>query len=273
MTTTTKSTSPLSAPGQAAEHWPAGSRRPAFPWSPLMRVPTGARWRISPPMSPSKPSCIGRMIASSMARTRCNWAATTVASRSAGVRSISRWCRCGFAPNGSRRARKLGYGVDWPLDWREMWHYYAEVEDALKIAGPVTYPWGPHRPRYPYRAHELNAAAKALARGCEAMGIKWTETPLATLSAPRGLAHPCVYRGFCVTGCSTNAKQSVLVTWLPRAIAASAEIRDLAMVGRVETNMRVSRPACTTTAADAGGSRRRATWWSPATRSRRHACC
>src|SRR3546814_17775997 len=58
--------------------------------------------------------------------------------------------------------------------------------------------------------------------------------PIATSSAPRGKAHPCVYRGFCVAGCSTNAKQSVLVTWLPRALGAGAEIRDLAMVGRVE---------------------------------------
>jgi choline dehydrogenase-like flavoprotein len=138
-----------------------------------------------------------------------------------------------FRPEWFKSRTLLGYGADWPLDWREMWKYYTEVEDALKIAGPVTYPWGPRRPRYPYRAHELNAAARALAKGCEAMGIKWTETPLATLSAPRGLAHPCVYRGFCVTGCSTNAKQSVLVTWLPRALAAGAEIRDRAMVGRV----------------------------------------
>jgi choline dehydrogenase-like flavoprotein len=37
-----------------------------------------------------------------------------------------------------------------------------------------------------------------------------------------------------VIGCSTNAKQSVLVTWIPRAIEAGAEIRDLAMVGRIE---------------------------------------
>lgn len=66
------------------------------------------------------------------------------------------------------------------------------------------------------------------------MGIDWSPTPLATLSAPRGLAHPCVYRGMCVIGCATNAKQSVLVTWLPRALAAGAEIRDLAMVGRIE---------------------------------------
>ena len=141
-----------------------------------------------------------------------------------------------FRPEWFKSRSLLGYGADWPLDWREMWNYYAEVEQALKIAGPVNYPWGPPRPRYPYRAHELNAAARALARGCEAMGIKWTETPLATLSAPRGLAHPCVYRGFCVTGCSTNAKQSALVTWIPRAIAAGAEIRDLAMVGRIEVD-------------------------------------
>jgi choline dehydrogenase-like flavoprotein len=141
-----------------------------------------------------------------------------------------------FRPEWFKARSKLGYGVDWPLDWREMWEYYREVEDTLKIAGPLTYPWGPKRPRYPYRAHELNAPALALAKGCEAMGIQWTETPIATLSAPRGLAHPCVYRGFCVTGCSTNAKQSVLVTWLPRALAAGAEIRDLAMVGRVEVN-------------------------------------
>ncbi|HKS88535.1 MAG TPA: GMC family oxidoreductase [Stellaceae bacterium] len=139
-----------------------------------------------------------------------------------------------FRPERLKARSKLGYAVDWPVDPDEMWHYYAEVEDALKIAGPVNYPWGPQRPRYPYRAHEINGAGQVLARGCEALGIKWAMTPLATLSAPRGQAHPCVYRGFCKFGCSTNAKQSALVTWIPRAIKAGAEIRDLAMVGRVE---------------------------------------
>lgn len=143
-----------------------------------------------------------------------------------------------FRPEWFKSRSLLGYGADWPLDWREMWRYYAYVEDALKIAGPVNYPWGPPRPRYPYRAHEMNASALVLARGAEALGIKWTSTPLATLSAPRGLAHPCVYRGFCVSGCATNAKQSVLVTWIPRALEAGAEVRDLAMVGRVATDAR-----------------------------------
>lgn len=139
-----------------------------------------------------------------------------------------------FRPEWFRSRSLLGYGVDWPLDWRQMWGYYREVEQALKIAGPVRYPWGPPRPRYPYRQHEVNASGLALARACEALGVAWTPTPLATLSAPRGDAPPCVYRGFCVSGCSTNAKQSALNTWLPRALAAGAEIRDLAMVGRIE---------------------------------------
>jgi choline dehydrogenase-like flavoprotein len=130
---------------------------------------------------------------------------------------------------------KLGYGRDWPIDWREIWRYYDEAEAALKVSGPVHYPWGPPRGRYPYREHEVNAAGLVLAKGAEALGVPWAATPLATLSAPRGKAPPCVYRGFCKSGCSTNAKQSALNTWVPRAIEAGAEIRDLAMVGQIET--------------------------------------
>ncbi|HEY4351082.1 MAG TPA: GMC family oxidoreductase, partial [Paraburkholderia sp.] len=141
-----------------------------------------------------------------------------------------------FRPEWFKSRSLLGYGADWPLDWRDMWRYYTYVEDALKIAGPVRYPWGPHRPRYPYRAHEMNAAALVLAKGAEALGIGWSPTPLATISSPRGKAHPCVYRGFCASGCATNAKQSALVTWIPRAVAAGAEIRDLSMVGRIDVN-------------------------------------
>ena len=128
----------------------------------------------------------------------------------------------------------MGYGRDWPISWQEMWRYYAEVEDALKISGPVNYPWGPSRGRYPYRAHEVNAAGLVLAKGAEALGVQWAPTPLSTVSAPRGKAPPCVYRGFCKSGCSTNAKQSALNTFVPRALAAGAEIRDLAMVGQIE---------------------------------------
>jgi hypothetical protein len=83
-----------------------------------------------------------------------------------------------------------------------------------------------------------------LAEGAEALGIAWSPTPLATVSAPRDHSPPCVYRGMCVIGCSTNAKQSVLIAWLPRALAAGAEIRDLAMVSRIEHDAQGVSPAC-----------------------------
>ncbi|MDO5712295.1 MAG: GMC family oxidoreductase [Micrococcales bacterium] len=140
-----------------------------------------------------------------------------------------------FRPDWFASRSRLGYGVDWPVDWRVMWKYYAEVEKACSISGPVRYPWGPPRGRYPYRAHPLNAAGVVLARGAEALGIPWSPMPVATVSAPRGKSPPCAYRGMCKIGCSTNAKQSILITYIPRALVAGAEIRDLAMVARIDT--------------------------------------
>ena len=141
-----------------------------------------------------------------------------------------------FRPEWFKSKSQLGYGADWPLDWREMWDYYRQVELALSIAGPVSYPWGPKRPPYPHRPHPINASAAVFARGCERMGIGWAPMPLATVSAPRGESPPCVYRGFCRFGCSTNAKQSALTVWIPRALRAGAEVRDCAMAGRVEVD-------------------------------------
>jgi len=133
------------------------------------------------------------------------------------------------------RARSLlGYGVDWPISYAELAPYYEEAEHALAIAGPLRYPWGPPHRRYPYREHEMNAAGLVLARGAERLNVPWSAVPLATVSAPRGKSPPCVYRGFCNFGCSTNAKQSALVVWIPRALRAGAEVRDLAMAGRIE---------------------------------------
>jgi hypothetical protein len=141
-----------------------------------------------------------------------------------------------FRPEWFRCRSALGYGFDWPITYEEIEPYYAAAERALCVSGPVRYPWGPSRGAYPYRAHPLNGPAELLARGAERLGVAWASTPLATVSAPRGRSPPCVYRGFCNFGCSTNAKQSALVVWAHDAVKAGAEIRDLAMVGRIETS-------------------------------------
>lgn len=123
---------------------------------------------------------------------------------------------------------------DWPLTFEELEPYYEEVEEALQIAGPTRYPWGRRRRRYPQREHELNASAQVLVRGCTRLGIPVAPAPIATLSAPHRDRPPCVYRGFCNYGCTTNAKSSILVTYVPRAIRAGAEVRADSMVARIE---------------------------------------
>lgn len=123
---------------------------------------------------------------------------------------------------------------DWPLSYEDLEPYYDEVEQALQIAGPPRYPWQGRRRRFPQRQHQMNASANVLVRGCTKLGIPVTAAPVATLSAPHGERPPCVYRGFCNYGCSTNAKSSILVTFIPRAIRAGAEVRPNAMVAQIE---------------------------------------
>jgi choline dehydrogenase-like flavoprotein len=127
---------------------------------------------------------------------------------------------------------------DWTLAFEDLEPYYEEVEEALQIAGPTFYPWGKRRKRYPQREHELNASAQVLVRGCTRLGIPVAPAPIATLSAPHKDRPPCVYRGFCNYGCTTNAKSSTLVTYIPRAISAGAEVRAGAMVARIEHDER-----------------------------------
>ena len=123
---------------------------------------------------------------------------------------------------------------DWPIGYADLERFYEEVEEDLQIAGPTSYPWGPRRRRYPQREHDLNACAKVLVTGCTKLGIPVAPAPIATLSAPHRERVPCVYRGFCNYGCTTNAKSSVLVTYIPRAIRAGAEVRPNSMVVQVE---------------------------------------
>ena len=122
---------------------------------------------------------------------------------------------------------------DWPITFDDLEPYYEEVERDLRIAGPTFYPWGHRRHRYPQREHELNASARVLVYGCTALGIPAAPAPVATLSAPHNDRPPCVYRGFCNYGCTTNAKSSILVTYIPRAIAAGAEVRPGCMAAQI----------------------------------------
>lgn len=132
-----------------------------------------------------------------------------------------------------RTRSKDGVGDDWPITYQELAPYYDEVERDLGVAGPSAFPWGEFRGPYAQRPHPLSSQARIFAEGCERLGIRATASPMATLSSPQDGRPPCTYRGFCAIGCKPNAKSSTLVTYVPRAIAAGAVIKDRSMVARL----------------------------------------
>ena len=131
--------------------------------------------------------------------------------------------------------------MDFPLDYADLKPFYEELERFMGVSGPSPYPWDPER-RYPLGPIALNAPAEAMQKGFAALGIKTSPAPIAAVSArytQPGYAErqPCVGCGYCHQGCVFNgAKGSMDVTWLPRALAAGAEIRANSFVHGVETD-------------------------------------
>jgi choline dehydrogenase-like flavoprotein len=136
--------------------------------------------------------------------------------------------------------RDFGVGVDWPFGYEELEPYFEELEQFLGISGPTPYPWGPPRRRgYPLAPLPLNGAAQLMQRGCEALGIQTSPAANAALSARYyqegvGWREACTNRGFCQAGCSTGAKASMDVTFLPLAAAHGADIRPNSYVTEIE---------------------------------------
>lgn len=133
-------------------------------------------------------------------------------------------------PDDFRLATEFGVGVDWPIGHADLAPYYDELERFLGVSGPASYPWGPPRGRYPLDPLPLNAPARLMERGCAQLGIRTSPAANAALSGSYyqegvGWRPACINRGFCQAGCSTGAKASMDVTFVPLAIRAGAEVR------------------------------------------------
>lgn len=145
-------------------------------------------------------------------------------------------------PDDLRLHTEMGVGCDWPLDYTDLEPYYDELERFLGVSGPTPYPWGPpRRSGYPLPPLPLNGAAQLMQRSCAALGIRTSPAANAALSAPYfqeavGWRQACTNRGFCQAGCSTGAKASMDVTFLPLAIHHGAEVRAECFVTRIETD-------------------------------------
>ncbi|MFZ5722804.1 MAG: FAD-dependent oxidoreductase [Pseudomonadota bacterium] len=73
--------------------------------------------------------------------------------------------------------------------------------------------------------HEINANSQAVIRGCEKLGVSWK--PL------KRNIRDCGLTGFCLAGCASDRKQSMLVTYLPWALQHGAELYADTKVTRV----------------------------------------
>lgn len=76
-------------------------------------------------------------------------------------------------------------------------------------------------------AHEINECANTIVRGCERLGYEWKP-------AQRNVKQ-CALTGFCLAGCPSDRKMSMLVTYLPWAIAEGAKLYADTKVVRVRT--------------------------------------
>jgi choline dehydrogenase-like flavoprotein len=147
-----------------------------------------------------------------------------------------------YAPRPDPRDLKLksndGVAVDWPLEPEELTPYFEEVERFIGVSGPADYPWDPRR-TYPLPPLPLNSSALHMTAGCEELGIRVAQAPIAALSQgyerpEYGKRNACTNRGYCHQGCRNGAKASMDVTYLPAALRCGAEIREECFVHGVE---------------------------------------
>lgn len=130
-----------------------------------------------------------------------------------------------------------GVAADWPIKYQDLEPYYSQIEREIAVSGPKYFPWGAFRGPYPYPERDpLSANAEVFRRGCERLGIESCVTPLAILSAPFNDRPPCTNRGFCNQGCKPNAKFSTLITYIPQAQSAGAQVLPNCIVTKVEVN-------------------------------------
>ena len=127
---------------------------------------------------------------------------------------------------------KQGFGEDWPLTYEDLLPYYQKAEREFGVAGDHTqYPFA--RDPFPLPAHALNYGDQVLKKGFEAAGLRTFQGAHAILSQPYQGRPACNYCGFCHYGCPVNSKANPLITHIPQAIAAGAELRTQSYVKEI----------------------------------------
>jgi choline dehydrogenase-like flavoprotein len=118
-----------------------------------------------------------------------------------------------------------GKGLDWPIRYEDLAPYYDQVQEEAGISGDAQQEkWRPPGAPYPMPPVAVFAQGTVIARGFERLGKSVAPLPLAvTSTAYKGRA-ACIWDGWCDAGCPIGALANPLTVYLPRAIAAGADL-------------------------------------------------
>src|SRR5687767_14563352 len=127
-----------------------------------------------------------------------------------------------------------GVAVDWPFGYEELAPFYAEVERTLPVSGPRSSAYDSGAP-YPHGELPWSAKDYTIAGGLDALGLHVEMTPHAIATGNLNGRSACMYYGFCMDGCKSDAKGGTHVSYVPSAVAAGAEIRPGCFATRIES--------------------------------------
>lgn len=130
--------------------------------------------------------------------------------------------------------------ADWPISYAELEPYYTKVDWEVGVAGAPG-PFDPPRSRpYPMPPHNPKSQGVLLERAARKLGWTAFAAPMAINSRFYDGRSECVQCGFCLGfGCEVRAKNSSLVTVIPKAIATGrCEVRPNSYVRKVEVSPR-----------------------------------
>ncbi len=132
--------------------------------------------------------------------------------------------------------------VDWPISYDDLEPWYTKVEQEVGVSGrlrrmPDSLTDKRSTPGFPLPPIQEHPFAARVDATCEKLGLHSYSLPRAVLPQDYRGRKACDYNGYCGSYvCTTNAKGGALAAWIPRALAAGAELRPRAMVRNLVTD-------------------------------------
>ncbi|MEX3009986.1 GMC family oxidoreductase [Hoeflea sp. TYP-13] len=132
-----------------------------------------------------------------------------------------------------------GKGLDWPLDYEDLRHYYDRAQIYFGIAGDLEQDvWSPQADPYPMPPLPISRQARAIMKGFDAAGIPVRPNSVAINSRDYKGRTACLLDGWCDAGCPIGALANPLVLQWPKALGAGAQLVNDAYVTKITTDER-----------------------------------